>query len=138
MACTDWLMEALRADRAPHGVSYRGVVEKRLTVCLTEGMAANHVKASLALKVAMQECDHVTDGVSIEGMVAEYKAYRESRGDKSQPWRSMSIVVAEDELPVIVEQVGEVSRMVWTLTGFLNEFSVAAREPAPGRWRSSG
>ena len=135
MTCTDWLMEALRDNRAPHGVSYRGVVEKRLTVCLTEGMAANHVKASLALKVAMQECNHVTDGVSIESMVVEYQAYRESRGSKSQPWRSMSIVVAEDELPAIVEQVGEAGRMVRTFTGFLNEFSVAKRQLAPGTWR---
>ena len=135
VTCTDWLMEALRADRAPRGVSYRGVVEKRLTVCLTEGMVANHVKASLALKVAMQECNRVTDGVSIESMVVEYQAYRESKGDKSQPWRSMCIVVAEDEHPVIVEQLGEASRMVRTLTDFLNEFSVAKRQPAPGRWK---
>ena len=68
-------------------------------------------------------------------MVVEYQAYRESKGDKSQPWRSMSIVVAEDEHPAIVEHVGEASRMVRTLKDFLNEFSVAKRQPAPGRWR---
>ena len=135
VTCTSWMMEALRADRAPPGVLYRGVVEKKLTLCLTEGMVANHVKASLALKVAMQECCRVTDGVSIESMRVEHQAYLERNGGRSQPWRRMCIVVAEEEHQAIVEQIGEASRMVRTLTAFLNEFSVAKKQLAPGRWR---